>query len=861
MLKIHTPFADELELEAIGNEMESASIFNNEQYAGYSPFNSTNEAESIQEGEWETDPLAQQYFEMLNELHDNEFESAIDNLVTELQEHLGSFEAATPFLNESATLQLATNYLNPILNESNQLFETMAAELEALPLNQMNEMELENAMDSLYLNRESNFTPAQEFFFKKLANKAKAVIKKVVKVVGKISPLHKILGKLKEIVGPLIKQVLNKLLNKLPVEIQDLAKELARKLFKKKDGEPVDVEGDSDSTEDDSQSNNSPEEEQLIGNDGQIPTNYPSQNIQAEFDHYVSRLVSADTEMEQNNIIAEYEQSANTEHENDLRDITVAREQFINELENLKEGEDPTPALENFLPVMMKAAMKTLKIAIKITNSRPKIVEFLAGLMSKWISKYIGEEKAKKLSLVVADKGLKLLKLETPEHENDNSKQVYEAIANTIEEVTNKISTLSDEVISDPELLTHETYQAFESAASAYFPDNAIKYEARESETGDGYWQSKGKYLKHSKVFETTLNLNQLKNVETFGGIKLSNFVSDSLGLKTDVPIKAKIHLFQAKKGCTISGITLNEKNIPGLGSASRKVYNQIHVLDKNAASVILGQPDLGKNVRPMRNRNRNLIFEGERFYYLQIQGSNGMQNSTTEDSANVDTVLQNSKPPLNMPSIDTVDVKPASRSTQINRIISGSLSQALVIKDIIYFSEADSRKILEALKKQSSSELYEYLKTLKPNFEKNFFGDKFKTGGIILKGIIDMAGKIIKENLSKTVLEKIKHHVDDFEKAVIDPKQGVTVIIGYRISLAKGPKLKLRLQQALSTVTINIIPGYTQKSSPVTSGKCPHCGNGNDVKVSPHQSPRTFYAAITPIRGNMIPVSKARFN
>ena len=169
--------------------------------------------------------------------------------------------------------------------------------------------------------------------------------------------------------------------------------------------------------------------------------------------------------------------------------------------ENLNEGEDPTPALENFIPVVIKTAMKVLKIGIKIIG-RDKVVKFLAGLMAKWIGKYIGKEKALKLSMVVADKGLKLLNLESPEQEN-NTKLVYEAIANTVEEVANKINSLSDEVINNQELLTHEAYTAFETAAAAYFPDNTIKYEARESETGNGFWQSKGKYLKHTKTFDS----------------------------------------------------------------------------------------------------------------------------------------------------------------------------------------------------------------------------------------------------------------------------------------------------------------------------------------------------------------------
>ena len=53
----------------------------------YTPFAGSFETETVTEGEWETDPMANEYYEMLNELHDTEFESAVDNVVAELQEH------------------------------------------------------------------------------------------------------------------------------------------------------------------------------------------------------------------------------------------------------------------------------------------------------------------------------------------------------------------------------------------------------------------------------------------------------------------------------------------------------------------------------------------------------------------------------------------------------------------------------------------------------------------------------------------------------------------------------------------------------------------------------------------------------
>ena len=154
---------------------------------------------------------------------------------------------------------------------------------------------------------------------------------------------------------------------------------------------------------------------------------------------------------------------------------------------------------------------------------------------------------------------------------------------------------------------------------------------------------------------------------------------------------------------------------IPGFGTASRNAYNQIHPLTTEAASVILGQPGLGKNVRPVHNRNRNLIFPGERFYYLQIQGA-ASQPANTEDVSQAVSVT--GSPVANG---GTVDITPVKKSTQLQVYISGSLRRGLVVKNCIYLSEKDSRTILEGLKKDSFGELYEYIKKLRPALKKTF--------------------------------------------------------------------------------------------------------------------------------------------
>ncbi len=814
--KYYTPFADEAELEQPAEQGEALSQFSNEQYASFTPF--ANEYETTPtEGEWEVDEKEQQYYEVLDELYDREFETAVYNMVNEMQENFMSYEAENPFANETQTAQLASQYLQPVLNEANNLFNEMAAAMETMPLQQMSEAELESALDNIYQQRESNLTPAQEFFLKKLHNKAKGAAKAHAKKKGGGAIAKKIFQKLGPIVKPLIEKVLNLALNKLPPDIRKIAKEFAKKLFKKKSSQRDDTddiettddndnrpynrdndEGANDNDQDDRaeniQDSNDEDDDSYKGEDGETPTTYPVQNIQAEFDHYIARYIQTDNETLQQNLLNEYENNVEKEATAD-NTLHEAKEQFIQELENLKEGEDPSPALENFITAAIKGAQTAARIAIKIIG-RDKVVAFLAKLMAKWISKYISEEKAMKLATVMADKGLKLLKLETAEPQN--IKAVYEAIAHTVEETANKISVLPDAVLNNPELLTNEAYMAFEQAAAAYFPDNVIRYEARESETGDGHWQSKGKYYKHSKTFEAALDINKLKNVETFGGVSLYNFITDTLRIKNNKPVNVKIHLFQAGKGAMLSSIAKNEKAIPGLGSASPSSYMQLHPLTTEAATVLLGQPGLGKNVRTIHKRNRNLIYQGERFYYLQVAGGASVEPSIVDD-----------------------DPTPTAQSTQLQTIITGSLKDSITIRALIYLSEDTSRKILEGLKQQSGGELYEYLKNLKPGFLKNFVAGQHKVGGIILKGIMETAGKIIKEKLPQLIADKIKHHIADFEKAVNDPRNGVTIVAEFKISLQKE-KLKIKLKHSLQNMQLTILPGYAQKARPPIKP----CGN-----------------------------------
>jgi hypothetical protein len=796
MQTIRSPFLNEMELEQ-NTELEN-SYANAEFYVSQSPFTAENEFENgIQgEDELENDNRASAYYEMLEELHESEFETATENMVTELEQNLTSYEAGGSFMNKEQYEQLAYNYLEPVAQQATRLLESAAQEFEGMQTETMNEMELEAVMDKVYNARNNFGTPAQEFFLKKFVNKAKAVIKKGLKFAKKISPIHILLKKIIPFLKPLLIRILNKALNFVPASIRPAAKELAYKRLGKVPGAENDDNNEGDNNSDDS-SSSTDGTESTSGSDATVDT---GENIQTEFDHYVAGAITSNSELEFEQLMSEFENTVkNTEH-TDIRELEDAREKFVQELESLKEGESPAAAFENFLPIVFKVAMKAAKIVVNKIG-RPKVIEFISKHLKTLMMKFISEQNAGKLAVFMADKGLKLLNLESAE--GSSNKAVFEALANTVEETAYKIGSFSEEVLANTELLASETNMAFENAAAAYFPDNSIKQELRESETGDGYWQNKGLYFKHTKVFDVELTPAQLSNVQTFQGVTISQFLKDAYSLAGNKTVSAKVHLYKIKKGATLSKIALNEK-VQGLGNASRRAYNSIFPLTKQAASIILGQPNLGVDIRPIHNRTVHLIFPYERFYFLEITGTSikpAISNDAQVATNNGYNYSGNSTP--------SVDITPNAKSSQMRFIISGDMNSGIVFKAKIFFSEKDAKAILEGLQKENFTELYKYITSLDFGGFKNFFKDKHKKNYGFFKIIFSTIANIVKENLSKSVIQHIKSCIGDFEKAVNDPADGVTIQIKFLFKIKYGLKVRKSIKEGLENSTISIKPGY----------------------------------------------------
>ena len=128
-------------------------------------------------------------------------------------------------------------------------------------------------------------------------------------------------------------------------------------------------------------------------------------------------------------------------------------------------------------------------------------------------------------------------------------------------------------------------------------------------------------YKKFTHVFSVNIDPAAAKLITTFKGVPLANFLRDKLGLDTSKSVQARVHLYEAIEGTLLSRISRSE-NVPGLGKNQPFGWVQLQPLTVQAATLLLHEPLIGKNVPEQFLKSRHKTFVGERFYYLEINGA-----------------------------------------------------------------------------------------------------------------------------------------------------------------------------------------------------------------------------------------------
>jgi hypothetical protein len=569
-----------------------------------SPFLSVYEMEGQEEGE-DSDRAA--LAEFLSEIHDREFDEALLEVMHEaatLVEDQFAAEVGGPRMREARNIEnLLQAHLAPLAEEIEHTLDTLQRELEGRDLSVLRDSEVDAIAESYVPSR--TLSPAFENFgFGILKKVGKAVVKgarAASKVAGGFV-LGKFISAIKKLAPILLRQVVSLAINKLPVQYQPLARKVAEKLGLAKETEEEN-EGDTviDAMED-------------VG------------RIQSEFDQRIAELVFARDEMEQELLVAEAAVEAREPLTSPLNELDWARERFVRELMQLEAGQDPAPIVERFIPV---ALLPALKLGLKVIG-RKKVVNYLAKFVAKLIARLVGKEHARPLSRALVDAGLRIIHLEA--NPEDEMRAAGDAVAATVEETVQKVASLPEEVLEDEELLEAYVLEAFEEAASVNLPDILSEevYEKnpglREAEHFKSAWvrrplRGPKRYKKCTRIFDVSVTPHVAQAITIFDGYTLAEFLRDCLGLSPGRPIKARVHLYEAIPGTSPPLVCWHERGIPGLGTAGRAAWSQLHPLTPIAAGLLCGAPGLGRDVPPKYWTNRHPLFVGQRLYALEIPG------------------------------------------------------------------------------------------------------------------------------------------------------------------------------------------------------------------------------------------------
>ena len=798
LAEYETPFAD----ETFAKEEPQNENFTNFDMPVYqeleSPFAQTFETPSDSTNKT---PYAQDYVSFLGELHDSEFENVLDELAAELEDTWNSKISNEVAMGERFipfATQQANEYFGPLINATEGMIDRVSEHFSGNNLADHSEAEVERFFSEMEYN-DSRFSPVQEQLFGSIWNKVKSVVKKGVdlakkgiSVVGKLLPLNIILKKLKGLIRPLLDKVLKFAIGKLPKNLQPYAQTLAKKFLNLET-----------STETESEEN-------------EIDANGNLEAIQTELDNHIANLVFSGNETEAEDFVMNYETSSDslqreTDYETgglNLPSLDAGRQQFIDDLKNLKEGESPAPAIERFLPVAIMALRPIIKMALSIVG-RQKVINFLAGLLAKLVGKYVPENAAKPLAASIIDIGMSAIGFET--YEVNKADVAYEAIANTIQETVQNLGELNEAMLNDNEALTGELLEAFETAAANNFPSQYIKEEARKS-TQHGLWVLKPRngprhyYKKYTHVFNTTITPQIAQTLKTFKGAPLSNFLRDKLGLDPTKPIQARVHLYQAINGTRLSQVNRYEK-VPGLGVSQPHGNVQFHPLTVEAASLLCKEPGLGKHFSAKFTSKRHRTAIGQRFYYLEINGARLRLTHTVSN--------RHSQPGVTSAIAGNPSMTKVAGTSDVQAIINFVRSE---IKFNYYFSEEEAKAVVEKLNKNdflgAAMGIRQSVKNVLNDMLKNNVGNKVKiiheampemflenytdqqeqfSFGNVTKAIGNISLNTGKELLTKLVEKLInklsvlandaianyfKSRAAEFKQAQAEPQDGVTVQI-----------------------------------------------------------------------------------
>ncbi|MCC2672020.1 MAG: hypothetical protein K0Q72_4491, partial [Armatimonadetes bacterium] len=646
--------------------------------------------------------------------------------------------------------------------------------------------EVERIVDQYRSSAE--LSPRFEGFLGRLKGLVKKGISTAVKY-GLAGPLGKLLGVLQPYVGKIVKRVIESAIDKLPPNLQPMARTLRDKL-------PILKELD--------EGEGPARDEPAAGDVAEI---------QNEFNQQIANLLFAQTEVEQELEVARAlvsEQAGPDTYP--VAELGRARERFVANLERLKEGEDPTPHVEEFIPAILPA----LKLASKFMGGRKGLESKLAGLVGVFIKPLVDAQKRVALSSALAKAGLDLLGLEAaPE---DESRAAASAVASTVEETVRRVSALPEYVLDRPELFEGSALEAFEQAAAANLPPILSegtyrqRPDLREHRPGFWYRPSRKRYKKRLGPKVTIrLSPHRAAELETFEGDSVGEFMEEQLGIAPGEEVEARVHLYEAIPGTRLSDIVRGEAFIPQVNGTSGQ--GLLHPLTRDAATLLMGEPELGRNAGPGEPGNPHAPQAGQRFYFLEIPG----------------------KRPLTVP---TPGGRAQVRRRTRSRFVLNFRENKIVVH--LFLSEIRAQETAVKLRQQAHLGLVaaRLRRTIERGVQAAFAGNRGRLKliheavtpgrpaealGRLPAAVLQALQSRLTEWLAQGLADQLKQRAEEFKKAAEDTADGVTLVLtlenppGFP-QLREALKARtvslaaLKLSEGAPEVKIQILPGYAHE-------------------------------------------------
>jgi hypothetical protein len=733
----------------------------------------------------------------LNELYDDGLEEALFALAREaslLSEPVFSREADGAWHDGDEAERVLTRHFEPLVSEVDRMLDALAQEFSRQELHSLTADEIGRAVDEYHSTQ--NLPPEFEEFLGKIKNVVKkatsaavGLAKQGVSAAARVG-LGPILEKLKGLVRPLLQRVIQSAIGRLPAPLQPHARALASRL-------PMlgEVDGSDDQAHD--------------------AETCAMAQAQYEFNHRVANLIFASDSTGQD---LEYARASATAHRAGsypILELDRARARFVNRIRQLSEGEDPTPHVEEFVP----AILPVLKTGITLVG-RKRVVDYLAGLVGRMIQRFVGPQHSAALSQAIVDAGLRMIQLEASEDDADEAAAA--SIAAVVEETVRRVADLPDYVLEEQTLFEGFALQAFEQAAAANLP--AILPDATyrnrpdlaEARSLGGTWipmprGPRKRFKKYSRPVPVRVSPRMVEGIESFEGIPLEEYLEEELGVVTGEEVDAVVHLYESLPGTSLVDIARLDDAPSGLGTPD--AYDQLHPLTTAAAGVLLGMPELGRDVDPRYLVDEHTTSVGQRFYFLEVPGRRPL---TTAHAPGRST---------------------KRRPTQLRLVFDFSRNEARVR---LFLSEVRSQHIAVKLRQRShAGSLAAYLSRYIDRGLRSSLSGAFARLKLIHETVtpdqwVAALGRLptgVRQRLSSRMLEWtltalvefMRQQPEEFIRAADDPTDGVTLVVSIasppgfaalRHGLA-GKSLsldQLRFPGAPSEVTVRALPGHVDE-------------------------------------------------